>query len=198
MSDPTYTDEQLQAARDTVTGPPVGTSPGADDLAAKVSGALPTEVDVVALLAQLLAQQEAMGAEITRLRAGQAPQGVHPLILAAQSARDLIAQHVDMGGGRNQGPDLLRLADDTVDAAGNAVASGDTGPVRSIGRRLERALIRVHPGPGDHHYFTQALAMVGTNLPAFADEITGPAVPAAAALGSSRLPVTVVAGSVTG
>jgi hypothetical protein len=178
--------------------PPIGTGPDAGTLTGKVSTALPTEVDVPALLAQMQAQQAAMAAEIARLRAGQAPQGVHPLILAAQDARGLIAAHIDMGGGRNSGPDLLRLADDTVDAAHNAVASGDTGPVRAIAQRLERALKRVHPGAGDHHYFTQAMYMVGDNIPSFADEVTAPSPSSAPALTSDRGSVPVIAGSVTG
>ena len=199
MSDPTYTDDQLKAAAATVTGPPVGTGPGPDQLAAKVSGGMATEVDVPALLARLQEQQAAMAAEIARLRQGQGPQGEHPLIGTAVQTRDLIAQHF---AGTTLAvaatAPVLRLADDVVDAARNAVKSGDTGPVRQLAQRLERALNRVHPGPGDHHYFTVALAGAGIHMQDAADAVTGPAPSSAGAVGSSQVPVTVVAGSVTG
>ena len=196
MTDP-YTGDQLKAAAGTMGAPPVGTGPDAGDLASKASGGTPTEVDVPALLARMQAQQDAMAAEIARLKAGQAPQGEHPLILTALQTRDLIATHVDRGGGRGEGPQLLRLADDVTDAARNAVASGDTGPVRQIAQRLERALNRVHPGPGDHHYFTLALHGAGIHMQDAADAVTGPT-PSAAGAVSGGKPATVVAGSVTG
>lgn len=191
-----YTTEQLAAAKDTVTGPPVGTGPS-PDIAGQVSGGTPTEVDVPALLARMQAQQDAMAAEIARLKAGQAPQGEHPLIGTAVQTRGLIATHVERGGGRNEGPQLLRLADDVIDAARNAVDSGDTGPVRQLSQRLERALIRVHPGPGDHHYFTLALSGAGAHMQDAADAVTGPA-PASAGAVSGGTPARVIAGSVTG
>jgi hypothetical protein len=197
LSDP-YTPEQLGTVKDQVTAPPVGTGPDPSEMAAKIPAGTPTAVDVPALLAQMQAQQEAMAAEIARLKAGQAPEGEHPLIGTALQTRDLIATHVDMGGGKNRGPVILRLADDVIDAARNAVSSGDTGPVRQLAQRLERALNQVHPGPGDHHYFTLALQGAGVHMQDAADAVTGPAPSSAGAVGSSQPAARVISGSVTG
>jgi hypothetical protein len=196
FGEPGYTPDQFAAVKDQVQPPPVGTGP-APGIEGKVSDAIPTVVDVPALLAQMQAQQDAMAAEIKRLQAGQAPTGTHPLIGTATAARDLIAQHFDRGAAGDRGP-VLALADDLVDAAKNGVESGDTGPVRQLGQRLERALHRVHPGPGDHHYFANALQMVNAHLIDAADTVTEKAPPPAGALGSDRAPAKVVSGSVTG
>lgn len=195
MTDPVYTPEQLAAVKDQVTPPPIGTGPA--DVTAKTAAGSPTEVDVNALLAQLQAQQAAMAAEIAKLRAGRAATGEHRLIADARVARDLIAQHFD-NGYRGNRADVLRLADDTVDAAVNAVQSGDTTAVRQVTGRLARALRAIHPGPGDHHYFRNALDFAEYHLPSAADEVTEPAPSSAAAVGSGKPPATVIAGSVTG
>lgn len=197
MSDQPYTDDQLQAVKDQVASPPVGTGPSEADMAAKTAGGSPTEVDVNALLARLQAQQDAMAAEITRLKAGQAPQGEHPLITTAKQARDLIAQHFD-NGYKGDGPAVTRLADDMIDAATNAVSSGDTAAVRQVARKLERELNRIHPGPGDHHYFKAALGLVSYHLHNAADTVTEAKPSDAPALGSDRSPARVISGSVTG
>jgi len=198
FGEPGYTPGQYAAVKDQVTPPPVGVClpPGVEGQVSG-GGAMPTEVDVPALLARLQAQQDAMAAEIARLKSGQPAGGVHPLIGTATAARDLIAQHFDRGGTGDRAA-VLALADDLADAAGNAVESGDTGPVRQIGQRLERALNKVNPGPGDHHYFTNAMQMVLDHLHDAADTVTGPAPSSAGAIGSDRAPAKVVSGSVTG
>jgi hypothetical protein len=198
FGEPGYTPEQYATVKDQVTAPPVGVGlPGGVENQVAGGGAMPTEVDVPALLARLQAQQDAMAAEIARLKSGQPAGGVHPLIGTATAARDLIAQHFDRGGvGDRAG--VLALADDLVDAAGNGVQSGDTAATRQIGQRLERALAKVNPGPGDHHYFTNAWQMVTSHLLDAADTVTGPAQPSAGAVGSSQPPARVISGSVTG
>ena len=196
MTNAPFTDDQLAAAGGQVQPPPLGTGPDADQLADKAAAGSATEVDVRALLAQMQAQQEALAAEVARLRGSQAPQGEHPLVSTATAARDLIAQHFDRGG-KGDAAAIGRLADDLVDASGNAVESGDTGPARQVARKLEVELNRVHPGPGDHHYFKNALALVGYHYPIAADTVTE-AKPSNATAISGGAPAKVVAGSVTG
>lgn len=192
MSDPTYTPEQYAAAAGTVDAPPVGTGPSADDLAAKVPAASATEVDVAALMARM----DAMGAQLAALQAEQGTgAGEHNLIGASLAARDLIATHYEFSPRKDE---LVRLADDLVDAARNAVASGDTGPARTVADRLERKLKMWSPGPGDHHYWTQAFGLVSDHIPDAADTVTAAQPSNAPALGSSSGPAKVVAGSVTG
>ena len=79
MTNAPFTDDQLAAAGGQVQPPPLGTGPDADQLADKAAAGSATEVDVRALLAQMQAQQEALAAEVARLRGSQAPQGEHPL-----------------------------------------------------------------------------------------------------------------------
>lgn len=192
MSD--FTPGQYQAAAETVEAPPIGT-PAIDPQ--QVTDAAPTEVDIAALLRRMQAQQDALSAEVARMRAAQGATSGEPRLIAdSRAARGLIAEHFDRGY-RGDGPAVLRLADDMVDAAGNAVQSGDTGPARDVMGKLARALHGVHPGAGDHHYFTQALSIVEHSLPAAADEITGPQ-PGSAKAVSGGAPVKVLAGSVTG
>jgi hypothetical protein len=187
-----FTADQLAAAGAQVQPPPLGTGP--DSINA--SGASATEVDVAALLKQLQAQQAAMADEIARLRGSQAPAGEHPLVSTAAAARELIATHFDRGY-KGDGAAIGRLADDLVDASSNAVSSGDTGPARQVAKKLEVALNRVHPGPGDHHYFKNALALVGYHYPIAADTVTE-AQPTGAPAVAGGAPAKVVAGSVTG
>jgi hypothetical protein len=186
----------IDALASGMSGAPVGTGP-APGIAQQVSGALPTEVDVNALLAQLQAQQNAMAEEIARLKSGGAAQGEHPLIGTATAARDLIAQHLAGSPKPNQA-EILRLADDLVDASRNAVTSGDTTAARKVAAQLAKELNRIHPGPGDHHYFTAALNLVGYHYGNAADTVTRARPSNAPAVGSDRAPVRVVSGSVTG
>lgn len=201
MTDPTGpsagsapTPEQFAAVKNQVQPPPVGTGPSPDDLAAAAAAASPTETDVTALLAAMQAQMAAMAQQITTLKASQVPEGEHNLIGASAAARDLIAQHFEF---HPKGPELVRLADDLVDSARNSVASGDTGPTRQVAAKLERRLNFFHPGPGDHHYFRQALGLVSVHVPDAADTITE-AQREALAVGSSQPPARVLQGSVTG
>ena len=191
----TFTPEQLAAVKGQVTPPPLGTGPAPDDLAAKAAAASPTETDVTALLAAMQQQMAAMAAQIRTLKASQVPEGEHNLIGASAQARDLIATHYEFSP---RGPELVRLADDLVDAARNAAASGDTAPARQVAARLERRLLSFHPGPGDHHYFRQALGLVSLHIPDAADTVTQPQPTGAPAVGSSQPPARVLEGSVVG
>jgi hypothetical protein len=187
---PGYTPEQLAAVQAAVQPPPVGTGPSPADMAAKLSGAMPFEVDVEAMI------KAAVAAEVKRIMAqSSAGEGEHPVIGATIAAQGLIGQHFEFHRRRDE---LTRLADDNVDAARNAVESGDAGPLRQVNARLERALLRWHPGPGDNHYFTQALAHVQVHIPDAADTITEPTPSSAPAVGSSQAPAKVLQGSVTG
>jgi hypothetical protein len=187
-----FTPDQLAAAGAQVQPPPLGTGPADID----ASAASPTDVDVAALLAKMQAQQDAMAEQIAKLRGSQAPAGESPLVSTATAARELIATHFDRGY-RGDGAAIGRLADDLVDASNNAVESGDPTAARQVAKKLETELQRVNPGPGDHHYFKNALALVGYHYPLAADAITearpstAPAVPGAPA-------PKIVAGSVTG
>ena len=172
---------------------PIGTG-----LAGDASGGSAPEVDVSALIAQMQAQQAAMAEEIRRLKMDRGDSGEHPAIATARSLRDQVAQHVDLYAGVKDGAGLVRLADDVVDAAGNAVSSGDPSTLRGLAARLARRLDAVHPGGGDHHYINQALAFARSHLPDAADTITEPQPSGAVAVGSSSAPVKVLAGSVTG
>jgi hypothetical protein len=192
--DPGFTPEQAeqatQAQRDDTT---VGTGPNADAMAGRVAVAAPAEVDVQALLARVQAMEKKLA------EAGYSG-GQHPLTGTAVSARDQLRVHLEHGNltGSDEHAAVLRLADDLVDAAGNAVESGDVSAVRDIGARLERALGRIHPGNGDHHYFRQALEFVRHHLPEAADLVTAPAPSDRPQVASGRPPARVVTGSVTG
>jgi hypothetical protein len=187
-----FTADQMAAAAGQVQPPPLGTGPDSIDATAAAA----TEVDVPALLAKMQAQQDALAAEVARLRGSQAPAGEHPLVSTATAARELIATHFDRGY-KGDGAAIGRLADDLVDASQNAVSSGDPGPARQVAKKLETELNRVHPGPGDHHYFRNALALVGYHYPIAADTVTEAQPSNAPAVGGGA-PAKVVAGSVTG
>ena len=197
MSESPFTPDQLSEAASSVQPPPVGyTLPGGTAQQAAAGGALPTEVDVPALLARMQAQQDAMAAEIGRLKAAAGPVGDHPLIGVAAQARDQLAAHFSHDATTTDPTTVMRLADDLVDAASNAVESGDPSAARNVGEKLLRALKKVNPGPGDHHYYAQALGFVRDHFPDAADTITE-AAPKTAAIGGGP-PARVVAGSVTG
>jgi hypothetical protein len=199
---PGYTAEQLAQAGQQIQPPPLGTGPDPADLSATVAQGVPTVADISAILAQMQEQQAAMAAEIQRLRAGQRPSGLHPVIGAANSLKDLLATHFDYSLPRGDKDAVLRLADDVTDAASNAFDSGDTGPLRDVSAKLSKALSRIDPGPGEHPYYRQAVAFANVHLPDAADTITGPnpdAQPKPAAVsGAGGKPTQVLQGSVTG
>ena len=181
-----YTPDQLAAAAEQVQPPPVGTT-----LGQVPAGASATEVDVNALMARM----DAMARQLAALQDAAGVSGEHNLIGAAVAAKGLIEHHFEFHPKRAE---LVRLADDLVDAARNSVASGDTAPARAVADKLRRRLEFFNPGPGDHHYFRQALGMVAVHVPDAADTITGPDPSAAPAIGSSGAPAKVLQGSVTG
>ena len=184
-----YTPEQLDAVKDTVQPPPA-TAPDPADLQAKLTGATPFEVDVEAMI------RSAVAAEVKRIMAQQQPAaGEHNLIGASVQARDLIATHYEFSPRKDE---LTRLADDLVESAKSSVASGDTAPTRAIASKLERRLNAFNPGPGDHHYFRQALGLVSLHIPDAADTVTQPQPTDAPAVGSSQPPARVLEGSVVG
>jgi hypothetical protein len=198
VTDPQPTAEQFAAVKSTLSsGTPGVTPPPEADMAAaaKEAGADPTTVDVTKLLAGIQAQQAAMQKRIDELLAEKASGAAVPVQSAAENLRDLVQAHAR----HTRGPDfsdVLRLSDDAVDAASNAASSGDGGAVTSIAAKLTRALKKVHPGPGDHHYFKQALDFAEVHLPDAADGLTPQAnVPAVT---SSQPPAKVISGSVTG
>lgn len=198
---------ELAAARESIaaqdTGQPLNADPAG--LAAQLAegqaqagqpvGAAPDAPDPAQLLAMIQDLQE----RYQRLEEEKRTAGAEPLISTAESFRDAIAHHASGKTTGGQDPDrhaeLTGLADDLVDAAHNSVASGDGGPVLALGRRIEAALRRAHPGPGDHHYFRQAQGFAA-DVPDLADQLAPPTT--FAAVGSSRAPAKVVQGSVTG
>jgi hypothetical protein len=193
MTDPTPA--QFAAVKEQVQPPPVGTGPDPDVLAAKSADAMANETDIEALVSQMQRQMAALQAQVATLRAGQLPAGEHNAIGAAAQARDLIAHHYEF---HVRGPELTRLADDLVDASRNAVDSGDPGPARQVAAKLERRLLAFHPGPGDHHYFRQALGLVQLHVPDALDTITEARPNYDAPAVSGGAPAKVLAGSVTG
>ena len=193
---PTPTPEQFRQIKDDITsGGPAGVTPPAEDAVAAqavAAGADPTSVDVKALLAGIQALQD----RVQALEAEKASGAAIPVQVTAETLRDLVQTHVAHHPGQDFS-DVLRLADDAVDAGVNAAVSGDGGPVLTIAGKLVKALKRVHPGPGDHHYFTQALQFAETHLPDAAENLV-PQPKTAGAVESAQPPAAVVQGSVTG
>lgn len=195
------------AARDAIaaqdTGQPLSADPaalGAQLAAGQAAadqpvGAAPDGPDP----AQLLAMIQELQDKYQRLEQEKRTTGAAPLIATAESFRNAIADHVSgkTTGGQDadRHAEIQGLADDLLDAAHNSVASGDGGPVLALARRIERALRRIHPGPGDHHYFRQAESFLG-DVPELAEDLAPPTT--FAAVGSTRAPAKVVQGSVTG
>lgn len=180
-------------------GPSAGLDITEEELAARAAAAQAaagsslgaTGVDTAQLLAairQMQARVETLEAE---KRAGSAP----ALVSTAESLRDLLKLHA---AGDPAHADVLRYADDLVDAATNTVTSGDTGPVISIGAKIWKWLRRNHPGPGENAYYRQAVDFAGPHLEDAVDAFEPPVRSAAPALGSSRPPAQVVQGNVTG
>lgn len=203
MAEPTPTPEQLAAAADQLraqadVNPGVAPPSEADvaaDLAAKQSAgpAGVTDVDVQALLAGIRALQARVDALEDEKAAGNAA----PVVGTAETIRDLLRVHAAHNPKTDHAP-VLALADDAVDAAGNAVESGDGGELSKIGARLVRAIRKIHPGPGDHHYLNQALGFAEDHLPDAIDALEPRRADPIAAIGSDRAPAKVIPGSVTG
>lgn len=202
-----FTAEELAAAREQIAmqdsglGPSPGGANDADVAAQLAAGQAAagepiggTVIDEDAIRAYIEAQVRAQVTAALRA-AGAEPPG-EPLVNTAVALRNLLRTHASMLPGADHG-EGLRLADDLVDAAENAVESGDTAAVRKIGEQLTRWLKRAgNPGPGDFHYYRQAADFAEFHIPDAADGVT-PKVKAPA-LTSLRKPAQVIAGSVTG
>jgi hypothetical protein len=196
----TPTPEDLAAAADQLrSAPGPGTAPPdeaqvAADLAAKQAAAPAgvTSVDV----GQLFAAMKAMQGQIDQLLAEKQASAAVPVVGVATDLRDLVTQHAAHTPGRDHG-DVLRLADDIVDAAANAAQTGDGSILHDLAGKMARALKKVHPGPhGDLHYIAQAADFATDHLPEAAARLVP--LTRAPALASDRAPVPVVQGSVTG
>jgi hypothetical protein len=179
-ADPAELGAQL-AAGQAAADQPIGAAPDAPDPA------------------QLLAMIQDLQTRYSQLEQEKRTTGAAPLISTAESFRNAVADHVSGKTTGHQDADkhaeIQGLADDLLDAAHNAVGSGNGDPVLQLARRVEAALRRIHPGPGDHHYFRQAESFIG-DVPELADQLAPPT--KFAAVGSSRAPAKVVQGSVTG
>lgn len=187
--------EQLRAAAAPGVSPPPETEVAAGLAAAQASApAGVTQVDIEALAGMIKSLQD----KVAALEAEKAAGAAAPVLATAETLRDLIAVNAAHHPAADHAS-LIRLADDAVDAAKNAADSGDGSLVTQIAGKIERALRRVHPGPGDHHYHQQATAFAAVHLPdAAAQLVPRPQQPAAGALGSSGAQVPVIQGSVTG
>ena len=203
-----FTAEQLAAARAQIQGQQTGLGPptagvpdeevaaqlAAGQAAAGVSmgGTFIDEDAIRALIEQQVRQQVTAA-----LRAAGAEPPGEPLVNTAVSLRNLLKTHASMAPGTDHTA-ALGLADDLVDAAENAVKSGDVSHVTKIAGRLVTWLERLgHPGPGDFHYHRQALEFAKYHIADAAEKVQPPA-PPLAPLTSTRAPVKVLEGSVTG
>jgi hypothetical protein len=198
---PDYTPDQLAQAAELLRaqGAPTVTPPPEDDMARDLAArqaagpAGITDVDVAALIAGI----QALQSRVDALEAEKAAGAALPVAETAKALRDLIATHAAHTRGTDHAG-LLRLADDAVDAAGNAADSGDGTLVRQIAGKIARALAKVNPGPGDHHYYRQAVDFAAVHLPDAADELVPQPKKAPVQVTSPRGSVPVVQGSVTG
>lgn len=191
--------------------PTMATGPGEDDVAldaaARIAAAQAavgqggdsgqplagtTETDAVALLQQALAQLAIQQQQINQLLAQAGPKGPHPLLAVAKMLR----HHLGDGEHRDAHAPAVALADDLIDAAGNAVSSGDLTAVRKIHAGLLKWLDRNPVPPGDSYHHRQAADIIRWHLGDQADSFV-PA-PKQQGLTSSQAPVRVVTGSVTG
>jgi hypothetical protein len=118
-----------------------------------------TDTDPAALLKMIHGLQDRLDAAEAQRRETNAP----PLVAIAESARDNLQAHADSNPGTDH-TEALGLAGDLVEAAKDAVTSGTGTRVEKIAARLESALGRVNPGPGDHHWYRQALDFVGAHM----------------------------------
>lgn len=197
MTDQTYKDAAAQIrAQD--PGLDRGAIPddqlGAQLAAGQAASGVPlgaTDVDVAQLLAGIAQMQERIAALEAEKRSGQAP----ALIGTVESLQDLLRVHDSQTPGIDH-TEVLSHADDLLEAARGAVQTGDVSHVTQIGQRIARWLDRHHPGPGDHHYYAQARDFAGPHLDDAASSLEVPI--SAPAVGSSRAPVPVLQGNVTG
>jgi hypothetical protein len=163
-----------------------------DELAASVlaaqqaagSGLGETAVDPRVLLAAIQQMQE----RVAVLEAEKAQQHAPALLAAAQSLADQLAGHSHQP--------LVNATAELVDAAANAVKSGDVTFVKKIAADIAELLHRNHPGPGDNHVHRQALDWAEVHVPDAADRLPPPSRPVLAGTGG---PATqVITGHVTG
>ena len=203
-----FTAEQLAAARaqiqgqSTGLGPPSAGVPDADVAAQLAAGQAAAGVDMGGTFVDedairaLIEQQVRLQVAAALRAAGAEPPG-EPLVNTAVALRNLLKTHASMSPNTDH-TGALGLADDLVDAANNAVESGDVTHVEKIAARLTTWLERLgHPGPGDYHYHRQALEFAKYHIPDAAGKVTPPA-PPMAPLTSTRAPAKVLEGSVTG
>lgn len=152
-----------------------------------------TQVDANALLAEI----KAMQARLAQLEAEKATTTAPALVNTAESLRNLLGEHALRTLAGDYAP-VLALADDAVDAARNAVTSGDVTYVRQIGDRIARWMRSHAPHPGENHYWRQALDFAEHHLPDAADNHKPSPAPAAGAITTDKAPAAVIPGSVTG
>lgn len=151
-----------------------------------------TETDVNLVIAQLQATVAGLTQQMASLQADAVKGGVHPLLATAKMLR----HHLADAEHRDSHAPAIQLADDLVDAAGNAVQSGNLEHVTGILKRLDRWSQRNPVPPGESYHARQAHQIIGWHLPDQVDAFV-PA-PRAAGIASSQPPARVVAGSVTG
>lgn len=190
-----YTPEELAAAKDQAAGAlsaQTGTGPDQGEMTSKVSGAMPDEVNVEAMMATITQMQQ----QIAALQAEKASQNAPAVLTTAEQLREAVGLHA--AGPENAHVELRRLADDAVDAAKNAASSGNGEIVTQIAGKIAERLEASHPGPGDHHWFHQALGFAKVHLPVVARNLNTPRPAPAQALTSTQGSVQVVPGSVTG
>jgi hypothetical protein len=204
MSQPS--DEQLQATRDMIAAQSTGLGPaesgtdpaelGAQLAAGQAAAGISvggTDVDVAALLAGIQALQERVAALEEEKRAGQGD----PLLNSVESLRALLQLHAMHAPALNH-DQAAGMAADLADAAGNAVASGDTSHVERITAKIGSWLHRGgNPGPGDHPYYRQAVDFADYHVPDAAANVSAPA-PPAVPIATDRAPAKVISGNVTG
>lgn len=203
-----FTPEQLAAARaqiqgqSTGLGPPSAGVPDADVAAQLAAGQAAAGVDMGGTFVDedairaLIEQQVRLQVAAALRAAGAEPPG-EPLVNTAVALRNLLKTQASMSPGIDHAA-ALGLADDLVDAANNAVESGDVTHVEKIAARLTTWLERLgHPGPGDFHYHRQALDFAKYHIADAAARVQPPA-PPMAPLTSTRAPAKVLEGSVTG
>jgi hypothetical protein len=200
------TEEQLAAAREQIAQQQTGiggqaAAPDPVDLGAQLAAGQVaagvsvggTDVDVAQLLAGMQALQDRLSALEAEKRAGTGD----PLGNNAQSLQALLSLHAAHSPGIDHAA-AAGLAADLVDAAGNAVQSGDTSAVEKITGKIGAWLKRDgNPGPGDHPFYRQAVDFAEYHVPDAAALVEKPAAPATA-VGSNRPPAKVIAGNVTG
>jgi hypothetical protein len=203
-----FTPEQLAAAREQIAGqttglgPPTAGVPDADvaaQLAAgqaaagQAMGGTVVDEDAIRAYIETMVRQQVTAA----LRAAGAEPPGEPLVNTATSLRNLLKTHASMSPGTDHTA-ALGLADDLVEAAENAVKSGDVTYVGKIAAKLTAWLERLgNPGPGDHHYYRQALDFAKYHIPDAAENVHPP-VQSAGLLTSTKPPAKVLEGSVTG